>query len=436
MKRCFIFCTLLVWGFCSAWANDEDHFGGASLEKSFLPTYALGAEFLDPRAHDALPAVPPRPLVPEWYAFKDRLDEEYGFKFALAYSALYQRASQTFEGGAARRRLLLELYDYLNLELGPEPSKDAAGGIAEFTGTWTMIRPDTPNSGSLSFEIENRHRLGPPITPQSLFLDAGAYWPTAAAFSEFNTTLLSLYYDQSFLDGRAGVRVGKFLPFVVYDFFSLKNAKADFNDAAFTLNPSIAWAAWGMGATIFLKPTERTYINAGIHDLNGGAVQGIETFFTEREYFKVVDVGYNSKFSFGDGNIHVTYWNTDKREKQNLESSKGVTIGGEQQIGRFLPYFRYGYSTGGSSPLRHFVAGGMGFKNVFGRQDDLIAFGVSWGEPTNKELFVSQTATEAFYKFHLTKELAITATVQYIQDPPLSVEDDLTVLGIRARAVF
>jgi len=167
------------------------------------------------------------------------------------------------------------LYDYLNLELGPEPSKDAAGGIAEFTGTWTMIRPDTPNSGSLSFEIENRHRLGPPITPQSLFLDAGAYWPTAAAFSEFNTTLLSLYYDQSFLDGRAGVRVGKFLPFVVYDFFSLKNAKADFNDAAFTLNPSIAWAAWGMGATIFLKPTERTYINAGIHDLNGGPYRAL-----------------------------------------------------------------------------------------------------------------------------------------------------------------
>ena len=80
---------LLVSGFCSAWADGNNHFGGLSSEKSFLPTYALGADFFsDRRERDTLPAVPPRPLIPEWYAFKNRLDEHYGFKLALGYTAL------------------------------------------------------------------------------------------------------------------------------------------------------------------------------------------------------------------------------------------------------------------------------------------------------------------------------------------------------------
>jgi len=237
------------------------------------------------------------------------------------------------------------------------------------------------------------------------------------------------------LDGKFGVRVGKFLPFSVYDYFSLNNPKASFNDFSFSLTPAIAWATWGMGITAYLKPTKQTYINFGIHDTNAGPQRGIETFFKERECFTVVDAGYNSRFSFGNGNIHAMLWHTDAREKAGTPSGRGVTIAGEQQIGFILPFLSYAYQDGQAAALEHFVSGGLGFKEVFGRANDLIGIGVGWGQPANKDLFITnQKSVEAFYRVHLSKELSVTTGITYIKDPPLNLtEDEVTVFSIRGR---
>lgn len=381
----------------------------------------------------------PRAIIPEWFAMKERLESQHGLSFSLAYSALYQRSSDTAVGNLEGTRELRELYDYLNLTPPtPGPQKEAAGGIAELYGKWTFVGRGTPDAGFIGFGIENRHRLGTPINPQTLFLDNGSLWPTGTAFGEFDTSLLDLYYEQHLHDGRFGFRVGKFLPFSVYDYFSLKNPKASFNDFAFSLTPAIAWATWGMGATAYFKPTTQTYINAGIHDTNGGPQYGIEPFFREREYFTVIDAGYNTRFDFGNGNIHAMFWNTDARQKAGTPSGRGVTVAGEQQIGNVLPFLRYAYQDGTAAALRHFVYGGVGFKQVFGRADDLIGIGFGWGEPALKDLFVTnQKSVEAFYRFHLSKELAVTAGLTYLKDPPLNLtKDEVTVFSVRARAQF
>ena len=100
---------------------------------------------------------------------KARLAEQHGITFSFAYSALYQRASDTAFGGLAGTR---ELYDFLDLT-APSPGlqNEAAGGIAELYGKWTFIRRGTPNAGHIAYGIENRHRLGTVLNPQTPFLD-------------------------------------------------------------------------------------------------------------------------------------------------------------------------------------------------------------------------------------------------------------------------
>ena len=373
-----------------------------------------------------------------WYSFKDKLKAQHNFEFGIAYTAMYQHASEDIIGGSRGVALLTRLYDYLDLSPpGVTPTKEAAGGIAEFQGKWTIVGADTPNKGFIGYSIESRHTLGTEIPPQNLFLDAGAFWPTATAFSAFDVSVVSLYYEQYVADGAAGIRVGKMLPFTIYDYMSLKNPKTDFSNAAFNINPAIGWASFGFGVAGVVRPIEPLYIVAGIHDINGGPNRGVQSFFEDKEYFKAVEIGWDTKFDFGDGNMHAMWWETDARTSTRTPGSRGFTLGGEQQFGNLLPFIRYGYSEGGGTPLEHLVAGGIGFKQVFNRPNDVIGVGVSWGEPIADEIFVDQKAVEIYYRVHVTDEIALTPNFQYIKDPPLNVaEDELYLVSIRGRAAF
>ena len=377
-------------------------------------------------------------VLRQWYAFKDQLKNKHNFEFGIAYTAVQQRASENIIGGARGVALLTDLYDYLDLSPpSVRPTKEAAGGIFEFQGTWTIIQPDGPNRRFIGFSVESRHSLGTEIPPQNLFLDAGAFWPTATAFSEFDLSVVSLYYEQYLADGAVGIRVGKTLPFEIYDYMSLKNPKTDFLNAAFNLNPAIGWASFGFGVVGVVRPVKPLYILAGIHDINGGPDQGIESFFTDKEYFKALEIGWDTKYAFGNGNIHALFWDTDRRTSTNTPSSRGVTVGGEQEFGRLLPFLRYGYSEGGGTPLRHLVAGGFGIKKIFGRPSDIIGVGLSWGQPIADHVFVDQKAVEVYYRLHLTGGIAITPSIQYIKDPPLNLaKNELYLFSIRGRAAF
>ena len=65
----------------------------------------------------------------------------------------------------------------------------------------------------------------------------------------------------------------------------------------------------------------------------------------------------------------------------------------------------------------------------------LACIGVGWGQPANKELFITnQKSVEAFYRLHLCKELSVTTGITYIRDPPLNLtEDEVAVFSIRGR---
>ena len=69
-----------------------------------------------------------------------------------------------------------------------------------------------------------------------------------------------------------------------------------------------------------------------------------------------------------------------------------------------------------------------------------LGFGASWGKP-NDALFGSglddQYTIETYYRLQVTRELAITPSVQLLIDPALNPErSTLWVFGLRARLAF
>jgi porin len=66
----------------------------------------------------------------------------------------------------------------------------------------------------------------------------------------------------------------------------------------------------------------------------------------------------------------------------------------------------------------------------------VIGFGFNWGKP-NPVSFAGtddQYTTELFWRYQLTRELALTPSLQYIKDPALNPdENNLWAFGLRLR---
>ena len=81
------------------------------------------------------------------------------------------------------------------------------------------------------------------------------------------------------------------------------------------------------------------------------------------------------------------------------------------------------------------VSVGFAYQEIAGR--DVLGVGLNWGE-VNENSFApglkDQTSLEAYYRFQLTEQFALTPDIQYIKDPPLNpTGDSLWIVGLRAR---
>ena len=79
----------------------------------------------------------------------------------------------------------------------------------------------------------------------------------------------------------------------------------------------------------------------------------------------------------------------------------------------------------------------MGYQPVPMR--GVIGVGFNWGKPnqTSFEGADDQYTSELFWRYQLTKEVAITPSIQYIKNPALNLEEDrLWVYGLRLRLVI
>ena len=350
--------------------------------------------------------------IREW---RDGVAEKTGLNWSLDYSAVFMGVSDS-------------------------PGEDnASGGIVRFFGFWDLVNRGGPNKGSLNWKIENRHKYTD-IAPSGLGFESGYVGLFEPPFSDQQTRLTNLYWKQYFADGKGAVVAGFLDATDFVDVYLMASPWTGFNNFVFSTGsaamdlPNDATLGVAAGGMI----TEKMYIHAGISDANADPTSpfdGFDSVASDSDFFKWIEVGFTpSHDRLYFDNVHLTLWHVDERVN-GTPDGWGINASWQQWIAdKWLPFVRGGYTEDSGSLLEKSLTAGIGYQPVPMR--GVIGLGFNWGKP-NQTSFAGaddQYTTELFWRYQLTKELAVTPSIQYIKDPALNEEEDsLWVLGIRAR---
>ena len=180
------------------------------------------------------------------------------------------------------------------------------------------------------------------------------------------------------------------------------------------------------------------YIQAGIADANSDPTEPFDNLLKDSDFFKWVEIGFTpGQDNIYFDNVHVTFWHIDDRIN-GTPDGWGVNASWQKWINdKWLPFVRGGYTEESGSLLEKSVSAGVGYQPVPMR--GVIGLGFNWGKP-NQTSFAGaddQYTTELFWRYQLTRELAVTPSIQYIKDPALNPgENSLWVFGLRVRVAL
>jgi porin len=350
--------------------------------------------------------------IHEW---KNGVAKKTGFNWSLDYSALF-------------------------LGVSGSPGEDqASGGMVRFFGYWDLVNRGGPNKGSLIWKVENRHKYSD-IPPSALGFESGYVGIFEPPFSDQGTRLTNLYWKQNFGEGTWAF-VGGFLDVTDFvDVYLLASPWNGYNNFVFSTGSAAMDlpndAALGLAASTMV--VEKVYIQAGFADANSDPTDPFDSLARDGDFFKWVEIGFTpgqDKIYFD--NTHITLWHIDERANGTTD---GWGLNGSWQMwidDTWLPFVRGGYTEDSGSLLEKSVTVGLGYQPVPMR--GVIGFGFNWGKP-NQASFEGaddQYTTELFWRYQLTKELAVTPSIQYIKDPALNEDkDNLWAFGLRLRVVL
>jgi porin len=350
--------------------------------------------------------------------WKDRVREKTGISFGGDYSAQGFWASES---------------------LG---DRGAASGIVRFFGSWDLVDRDGDHPGAVVWKVEHRHAYNADVPPSGFGFGTGYVGLMAPPFSDQRWRTTNLFWRQRFAKGRFAVLAGFLDTTDFVDAYALASPWLHFTNLVFsTGSASISLpndAMLGIAAGGML--TENLYAIASFGDANGDPkdpFEGFETFFEDNEYFKSVEIGWTrSHERLVLDNVHVTFWHVDARGAAATPSGWGVNVSASTYLQeRWMPFLRAGWAHEGGSLLDRSVSAGLGYQVVPGR--GLLGAAVNWGRP-NKNTFGpglgSQWTFEAFYRWQVLRELAITPDIQLLVNPAQNPDNDVIwILGLRLR---
>jgi porin len=358
-----------------------------------------------------------------YFAWKQQLRQDYGFSFGGSYTALWQNYSSSRIG----------LYN-------------AVGGKFTLNLSYDLFNRGAPNAMSFDMAVEDRRALGTDLPPLQAGFGAGSIIPTAATFGQFDLGITQAYIRQSLDDNRFQYTIGKIFAPNFIDAYPFFDDNRQFLSQAFSTSPTIASPLRGFGAVAAVFPADNgLYIKPGVFTNNSSDTGStIQDFFTENERFYMLEVGFSGLAGKGvpiqargpsdANNIHLTGWYRDAMQDGSMPRSYGVAFNANQQVGDNIMWFlRAGWSEGWGADRA--VSAGFGWRPVQG-YSDLFGFGLGWTRPASQFLD-SQYTAEAFYRFHVTPNFAITPDIQLQLHPALNpAENALWVFSLRARIVF
>jgi hypothetical protein len=351
-------------------------------------------------------------IEPRWFDLKRNIREKSRLDFGMAYTSLFQQASDSVTGP-----------DY------------AGSGDFDLFGQWHLIGDRKENDGSLGWAFEDRHKYGA-IAPSELGQAIGSMWPTTRAFDTHEFALIQIYWDQHLADDNLVFRLGAYDHNTIYEIYTFRSETFYFQNYMFAGNISFKPPGGGFGGYLSWRPTDETYLKAGIADANGRrAWPELDTFFKQHEYYYFAEFGFSPRFAPCQvGYFHATVWHVDERELAGTEPGTGVALVAQVSHEDFIPFLRYAWADAAAPTVyaRQNVNGGFGIMRPFGRADDAFAFGIGAGEEVDGSRW--QVAAEAFYRLQLTHFTQLTVSLQGIFNPIDNPDEDaIGLFGVRLR---
>jgi len=360
-------------------------------------------------------------LANRWRTRADQLKTATGLDLGLAYTALYQRLSDTRKSH--------------------DPKQGAVGDLDIF-GEWSLPGTEKEKSGFLGFEAEVRTRLFTSSRPSDLGDSAGSLWETTNDFDTQDLSLVQLWWQQSFANDSLTYRIGKVDQTDFFDVGSLKSVDLFFTNFAFSENPAFGQPDPGWGGAVNLDLHKGWYLITAIGDANGSRTSmAANDFYDENDYFTAAEFGLTPNIAgLGQGSYQFMLWRTDGRDNRNepdQPSGKGFSLRFEQEIGAgILPFITYSRASGGATDVRQLATAGIGLSGIPGNRGDITGVAVAWGQPEDRSLR-NQYVAELFYRLQLTDNIQLTPDIQLIAEPSRNRDNDMIgVLGLRMRIVL
>ena len=345
-----------------------------------------------------------------WTDWKGRIVEEHKFRLGFDYQPVSQWSDNS------------------------ENEDSAFGGIFRAFTTWDVWGKNNPaRTGTLDIRGEHRHKIGTDLPPELLAFNFGWAGTTAPDWSDQGLGVTNLMLRQRLDAGDAPIelRVGYMSAFAQFDITPYSDNLTTFQNNSIILNPTIGYpsaGSFGIGG-YFGIPRSKFYVLGMVMDANGQYDSLSFDTLGDGEYFTAVEFGWTEMDQSGllylFNNFHVGLWHSDK-------GGKGATMTGsytfsEQRLGVFA---RLGWASSDAATLyKDYAAAGI-TKSIY--RDSMIGLGMSWGKPQGSDS--SQVATEIFYKWQLSQNLALTPSVQFLNNPAANdVDSSVSVFSLRLR---
>jgi porin len=261
-----------------------------------------------------------------------------------------------------------------------------------------------------------------------------------AGFSKFT----EMWYGDSYLDDRFRIKIGR--QYADADFNVTENA-SEFLNSSYGLIPTILAPTYPtamLGANVWAEPAKWISVGAGV--FRGGELESIDETTTpiRQGLFTMAEVKlkpYSSNSAF-HGVYSMGVWQQAKGAWSTRTGTRAVRNGGVYATADH--WFRRANSAGENSgpgvflqagwapadrnEIAAYIGGGVAWKGLIpARSNDSIGLGV-----TQVKLSATgrETATEVYYRWQVSKKLAVQPDLQFVNRPNGTGRNAL-VAGIR-----
>ena len=376
-------------------------------------------------------------LREEYEAWKRRLWDENGLRFAFNYSQLYQYATDT---------------------LPIAPSKSSNSVWVALDMIWAPIDRGGPNQGSLNVTLAYRGPFNSdPVAAVFGVPVVGSLWSAYEWGNWDGIVFENIFWEQQ-VAGDFRVRFGNQAPGAIYNFSRFKDPRTSFTASPFAFHETIPYPAIGFGVAGRWQPAPLLgpYAVLTVNDMNADPQNGPDwsKVLSEAQFFYGAEFGYRwPEANGGFSHLHVDLFYADERALNPAAlpnaAGGGFRVYGEKQIDRVVLFGGYTFNTArgggiGATLARNTVTGGIAYLNPMNIRGE-VALGLVWSEPFTNTLgsavpgFTarSQYGFEVYWRAQLTPNTSLTPGLQVIANPSFNVaENVIAIPSIKFRVSF